>query len=171
MAEVVVEILNDVFCWVDGQVLRGKITVNQLREQGLKPDDQLTSMQGWHGHHVSVDEKARKVRIFNPLRPDTREYEDFKARCERAGAKGFANMYEVTHANLSDEEVKEYVFWLRRTVEDGHARVLGGGELSDVVPQRIVEMRRVDELRRHPMYDGGFVDISNMKKEPAGAKS
>lgn len=145
-----VGVTQPVYCWVNGETLRGRHVESNLTKTGLRPIGGLEQIDSWPGMYVMLDDKARVCKIYYPLVRDTREFNEFKELCKNAGMPGFESPQEFEYTELSDEEIKEWAFWMNRIVDEGDAK-LREGTIPKAVPLRILRIRKQQDYYSDPL--------------------
>lgn len=157
-----------------GENRRGRWLKNQMHSDW--PDSNKIAKaapEELPGYHVSVDIKARRVRVYDPLHGSAKG-EDVARRFESIGLAVRLEKPKVFDG-LGEPQLWVWLKWMFRVVRDGNAEVVGG-EFPKAVAQRIEQEREWDMAadpntgKRHWEKEPSLDDNgSRGPKEPAKA--
>lgn len=130
LTEVVIEIgdhRNRNILWPITQVvLRGRWNRSNL--SGTTMAQVMTAMPDLPGMHISCDPSRQQARIFDPLADESNADLLFKAQRihEQAYRTTAGPEKPILQENMTDTEIKTWLYWMRRFVDNNQARIIHG---------------------------------------------
>lgn len=132
---------GDIFVEPLGQKCRGRLVkANQPRDQAEGKAFSLLP-EVLVGYHVSIDIRARKVKVYDPLY-GTQKGEDLVRRFEGIGVS-LRLKKPVEQNGLGEQQLWLWIKWMFRAARNGMAEVISG-KFPDVVEQRVDQERQWD---------------------------
>lgn len=130
MSEVVIECCTpknqDVMFQPTSETYRGNWSNAKIPGTEMRPA--IRQMPEIPGIHIAVDKENRTCRTYDPLDKDKDVWERINGILEE-NPHQFSKMKpwpEVLHEDCDDNQVKTWLWWMRRLVDSGKARVRTG---------------------------------------------
>lgn len=135
---------NNTLCPITRRQYRGKWVASNVK--GRVPDDWFSRMPDLPGHVIVFDGSKRAVTIIDPL--DTPDFKDvLKEAQEVLKGRGMGDEPDETEelTDLTDDDLKNWVYWCRRWVDGMQADAIRG--------TRVPKMEDVTKLPGRVAYN------------------
>jgi hypothetical protein len=128
VVEIATRLNQNVFFHPVGETLRGRWLTANVSPMSL--NSEILKVGDLPGVRIRVDAPRRKADIFDPMGlPEKRDaLEGFQKRC-RAELSSMFNegpLPAKTYQNMSDTDLKTWIYWIRRLVNVNHVEIISG---------------------------------------------